>query len=262
MLGRRPEERVKSGGRRTCPGDGSLLPTSEMSNMATEIAAFLLAVSGWILVSSALPADYWKVSSVDGTVITTATFWSNLWKTCVTDSTGVSNCKDFPSMLALDAYIQVCRGLMIASVCLGFFGAVLALVGMKCTKIGGSETAKARFAVLSGCHFLLGGLCSVTACSVYAHRITTDFFDPLFVAQKFELGAALFIGWAGSVLCILGGLVFFLSLPEGFGIRRVRGRWWATYSYGGAATTRRRRAETTDGLRREPPREFGRNAYV
>lgn len=73
-----------------------------MGNMATEIVAFILTISGWILVASTLPTDYWKVSSVDGTVITTATFWSNLWKTCVTDSTGVSNCKDFPSMLALD----------------------------------------------------------------------------------------------------------------------------------------------------------------
>uniref|UniRef100_A0A8C6S2B5 Claudin n=1 Tax=Neogobius melanostomus TaxID=47308 RepID=A0A8C6S2B5_9GOBI len=185
-----------------------------MGRMATEIVAFLLTISGWILVSSTLPTDYWKVSSVDGTVITTATFWSNLWKTCVTDSTGVSNCKDFPSMLALDAYIQVCRGLMIAAVCLGFFGAALALVGMKCTKIGGSDTTKARLTVLSG-------LCSMTACSIYAHRITTDFFDPLFFAQKFELGAALFIGWSGSVLCIIGGLVFCLTLSCGFTLRQV-----------------------------------------
>ncbi|KAF3706363.1 Claudin-10 [Channa argus] len=109
-----------------------LQSSGKMGNMATEIVAFLLTISGWILVSSTLPTDYWKVSSVDGTVITTATFWSNLWKTCVTDSTGVSNCKDFPSMLALD------------------------------------------------------GLCCMTACSIYAHRITTDFFDPLFVAQKAE----------------------------------------------------------------------------
>lgn len=79
-----------------------LLKLGDMGKMATEIVAFLLTISGWILVSSTLPTDYWKVSSVDGTVITTATFWSNLWKTCVTDSTGVSNCKDFPSMLALD----------------------------------------------------------------------------------------------------------------------------------------------------------------
>nr|CAE30368.1 novel protein similar to human claudin [Danio rerio] len=176
--------------------------------MATEIVAFLLTISGWILVSSTLPTDYWKVSSVDGTVITTATFWSNLWKTCVTDSTGVSNCKDFPSMLALDAYIQVCRGLMISAVCLGFFGASLALVGMKCTRIGGSETTKARITCLCGLHFILSGICSITACSLYAHRITSEFFDPLFVKQKFELGAALFIGWAGSVLSILGGLIF------------------------------------------------------
>uniref|UniRef100_A0A672TB01 Claudin 10a n=1 Tax=Sinocyclocheilus grahami TaxID=75366 RepID=A0A672TB01_SINGR len=174
------------------------------------IVAFLLTISGWILISSTLPTDYWKVSSVDGTVITTATFWSNLWKTCtcVTDSTGVSNCKDFPSMLALDAYIQVCRGLMISAVCLGFFGAILALVGMKCTKIGGSETTKARITCLCGLHFILSGICSMTACSLYAHRITSEFFDPLFVKQKFELGAALFIGWAGSVLSILGGFIF------------------------------------------------------
>ncbi|XP_008276265.1 claudin-10a [Stegastes partitus] len=245
-----------------------------MGNMATEIVAFLLTISGWILVSSTLPTDYWKVSSVDGTVITTATFWSNLWKTCVTDSTGVSNCKDFPSMLALDAYIQVCRGLMIAAVCLGFFGASLALVGMKCTKIGGSETTKARLTVLSGFHFILSGLCCMTACSIYAHRITTDFFDPLFVAQKFELGAALFIGWAGSVLCILGGLVFCLSLSEGFSIRQVARSYpeacdpTTAYSYSGAAsfvTTRNKHSKPTNHPHkeaREPSRQFGRNAYV
>lgn len=73
-----------------------------MASTASEIIAFMVSISGWVLVSSTLPTDYWKVSTIDGTVITTATYWANLWKTCVTDSTGVSNCKDFPSMLALD----------------------------------------------------------------------------------------------------------------------------------------------------------------
>lgn len=95
----------------SCPTP-DLQATGNMGNMATEIVAFLLTMSGWILVSSTLPTDYWKVSSVDGTVITTATFWSNLWKTCVTDSTGVSNCKDFPSMLALDG--EVWRWLLLS----------------------------------------------------------------------------------------------------------------------------------------------------
>ncbi|KAA0713231.1 Claudin-10 Oligodendrocyte-specific protein-like [Triplophysa tibetana] len=236
-----------------------------MSNMATEIVAFVLSVSGWILVSSTLPTDYWKVSSVDGTVITTATFWSNLWKTCVTDSTGVSNCKDFPSMLALDAYIQVCRGLMISAVCLGFFGAILALIGMKCTKIGGTETTKARITCLCGLHFILSGICSMTACSLYAHRITNEFFDPLFVKQKFELGAALFIGWAGSVLSILGGSVFCFSMTEGFSIRE--------YSYNGETSfisTQNKVTKitkTSEVSQADPPdqirfsgRRFGKNA--
>ncbi|XP_048833752.1 claudin-10-like [Brienomyrus brachyistius] len=168
-----------------------------MSSMGMEILAFIISVSGWVLISSTLPTDYWKVSSIDGTVITTATFWSNLWKTCVTDSTGISNCKDFPSMLALDAYIQVCRGLMISSVCLGLFGSVFALVGMKCTKIGGADATKAKLAFFAGVNFILTGLCSLTACSLYAHRITSEFFDPMFLAQKFELGGGPlhWLGW-------------------------------------------------------------------
>lgn len=73
-----------------------------MASTALEIIAFTVSISGWVLVSSTLPTDYWKVSTIDGTVITTATYFANLWKMCVTDSTGVANCKDFPSMLALN----------------------------------------------------------------------------------------------------------------------------------------------------------------
>ncbi|XP_078259160.1 claudin-10a [Rhinoraja longicauda] len=185
-----------------------------MTKMTIEIVAFVISVSGFILISSTLPTDYWKVSSIDGTVITTATFWANLWKTCVTDSTGVSNCKDFPSMLALDAYIQVCRGLTIAAVCLGFFGCIFSLVGMKCTKVGGSESIKGKITFFAGMLFILSGLSSIIAFSWYANRITAQFFDPMIVEQKFELGAALFIGWAGSSLSLLGGMIFCFSLSN------------------------------------------------
>ncbi|XP_035301611.1 claudin-10 isoform X4 [Cricetulus griseus] len=155
-----------------------------MASTALEIIAFTVSISGWVLVSSTLPTDYWKVSTIDGTVITTATYFANLWKMCVTDSTGVANCKDFPSMLALDGYIQACRGLMIAAVSLGFFGSIFALFGMKCTKVGGSDKAKAKTACLAGVVFILSGLCSMTGCSLYANKITTEFFDPLFMEQK------------------------------------------------------------------------------
>ncbi|XP_044293716.1 claudin-10 isoform X1 [Varanus komodoensis] len=232
-----------------------------MASSSAEITAFLLALPGWVLVSSTLPTDYWKVSSIDGTVITTATFWANLWKTCVTDSTGVSNCKDFPSMLALDGYIQACRGLMIAAVCLGFFGSVFALVGMKCTKIGGSDQTKAKIACFAGLIFILSGLSALTGCSLYANRITSEFFDPTFIAQKYELGAALFIGWAGASLCIIGGSIFCFSIAENNKTPRMR------YSYNRAASVMSTRTKAYNDsadfkMPRAPPKHFDKNAYV
>uniref|UniRef100_A0A3Q3G1J3 Claudin 10 n=1 Tax=Labrus bergylta TaxID=56723 RepID=A0A3Q3G1J3_9LABR len=141
-----------------------------MSSMIQEIFAFIVTTSSWVLVCSTFPTNYWKVSSVDGNVITTASYFSN--------------CKDFPSMLALDGYIQACKGLMIAAICLGFFGSIFALVGMKCTKIGGTDNSKARVACFAGVNFILSGLCSLSAYSLYAHRISSESFDPMFVAQK------------------------------------------------------------------------------
>ncbi|CAH2322742.1 claudin-10 isoform X1 [Pelobates cultripes] len=232
-----------------------------MSHMASEIIAFVLAVSGWVLVSSTLPTDYWKVSTIDGTVITTATFWSNLWKTCVTDSTGVSNCKDFPSMLALEGFIQACRGLLIAAVSLGFFGSIFALVGMKCTKIGGTDNQKMKITAFSGLLYVLSGLCAMTGISLYAHNITSQFFDPTVLEQKYELGAALFIGWGGSSLTVIGGAILCFSLNDSLRESRIH------YSYNGVTSVRSARTRLPDesnscNAPRDLPRHFDKNAYV
>ncbi|KAM9766351.1 claudin-10a isoform 2-T2 [Menidia menidia] len=71
-------------------------------------------------------------------------------------------------------------------------------------------------------------------------------------SQWFELGAALFIGWSGSVLCILGGLIFCLSLSGAISVR------------GGASyvPTRTEQGKTATSLQKEPLKQFGRNAYV
>lgn len=61
------------------------------------------------------------------------------------------------ALLVFAGYIQACRGLMIAAVCLGFFGSIFALVGMKCTKIGGSDRSKGRVACCAGVSFILSG---------------------------------------------------------------------------------------------------------
>ncbi|KAL6086883.1 hypothetical protein STEG23_000549 [Scotinomys teguina] len=318
-----------------------------MASTSLEIIAFTVSISGWVLVSSTLPTDYWKVSTIDGTVITTATYFANLWKICVTDSTGVANCKEFPSMLALDGlhpfgppspflplagfpggrvhlgtrcgppgkeagshsvpreglrcslsgYIQACRGLMIAAVSLGFFGSIFALFGMKCTKVGGSDKAKAKIACLAGIVFILSGLCSMTGCSLYANKITTEFFDPLYMEQKtalsarsdfsdfrvackhvievsvrtvtqhtlplesrYELGAALFIGWAGASLCIIGGVIFCFSISDNNKTPRMG------YTYNGPTSVMSSRTKYHSGegdfKTTSPSKQFDKNAYV
>lgn len=46
--------------------------------------------------------EIWTWSEVDSIVLTTSNYFSNLWKDCTSDSTGVSNCKGIPSMFALN----------------------------------------------------------------------------------------------------------------------------------------------------------------
>lgn len=66
---------------------------------------------------------------------------------------------------------------MISSVCLGFFGAILALIGMKCTKLGGSDATKARLTVLSGLHYILSG--NPQMLKVFVYNTGSNQFDQL-----------------------------------------------------------------------------------
>ncbi|KAF7667779.1 hypothetical protein LDENG_00047940 [Lucifuga dentata] len=177
----------------------------------------LVCVSGWILVCSTMPTEIWTWSEVDSIVLTTSNYFSNLWKDCVSDSTGVSDCKGITSMFALNWDIHMCRALIIISIILAFFGSILVLVGMKCTKIGGTEIINAKVTFAGGMNYLIAGLCSMTAFSYYGNKIRAEFQDPNYRAQKFEIGVGVFIGWGGSTLLVAGGLIYSIFAgKEGF----------------------------------------------
>uniref|UniRef100_A0A8C6S5H7 Si:ch211-181l5.2 n=1 Tax=Neogobius melanostomus TaxID=47308 RepID=A0A8C6S5H7_9GOBI len=175
--------------------------------MYVEIGCFVTCLCGWILVSSTLPTEYWTFSEVGSIVLTTANYYSNLWMDCISDTTGVSDCKYYPSMLALPAFLHACRALAVCSVIFGFFGGVLTLIGMKCTKIGGSNVVNARVTFAGALTYLTSGFCGMIVYSWWGHKVISDFFNPNFRTQKFELGAAVFVGWGGSILLLSGGFV-------------------------------------------------------
>ncbi|CAG02889.1 unnamed protein product, partial [Tetraodon nigroviridis] len=175
-------------------------------NAIVEAFAFFLGFIAWLMVGVALPNRYWKVSTVDGNVITTSTIYENLWMSCATDSTGVHNCRDFPSLLALNGYLQASRALMIASIVFGTLGIVATLSGMQCSKIGGENyLLKGRIAAIGGVFFLLQGMCTMIAVSWYAANITQQFFDQFYPGTKYEIGEGLYIGWSSATLAICGG---------------------------------------------------------
>lgn len=77
-------------------------------------------------------------------------------KTSLTLIVITSHPEDF-HLFSPSVFLHACRALAVCAVITGFFGGVLALVGMKCTKIGGSEIANSRVTFASGITYLASG---------------------------------------------------------------------------------------------------------
>lgn len=78
---------------------------SEMRKRLVQIFGFLLTSLGWVFVLCTMAMDYWRITQIGGQggsfIIKVAWYWSNLWKDCFTDSTAVTNCRDFPVLWAV-----------------------------------------------------------------------------------------------------------------------------------------------------------------
>ncbi|XP_041659979.1 claudin 15-like a [Cheilinus undulatus] len=173
---------------------------------AVEATGFIMCILGWILTGAALVNDYWKISTVSGSVIISQRQFENLWHSCAENSAGIAECRDFESMLALPAYVQADRALMIISLLLGLGCMIVSLLGLKCIKIGSStDQSKAKLAVTGGIMSILGGLCCMIAVSWYAYQVVEDFNNPFFGGVRFELGTGLYLGWGAASLSMLGG---------------------------------------------------------
>uniref|UniRef100_Q9Z0G9-2 Isoform 2 of Claudin-3 n=1 Tax=Mus musculus TaxID=10090 RepID=Q9Z0G9-2 len=164
-------------------------------SMGLEITGTSLAVLGWLctIVCCALPM--WRVSAFIGSSIITAQItWEGLWMNCVVQSTGQMQCKMYDSLLA--------------------FGLLVALVGAQCTNCVQDETAKAKITIVAGVLFLLAALLTLVPVSWSANTIIRDFYNPLVPeAQKREMGAGLYVGWAAAALQLLGGALLCCSCP-------------------------------------------------
>ncbi|XP_071431571.1 claudin-19 isoform X1 [Pithys albifrons albifrons] len=203
---------------------------------ARELGGFLAALGGWVAALAAAVLPQWRQSSYAGDAIITAVgLHEGLWMSCAAQSTGQVQCRLHDSLLSLDVHIQMSRALMVISLLLGFFGIIVSVVGMKCTKVGEEDpVTKGRIAVAGGVLFVLSGLCSLAAVSLYATQVTYEFFRESTVPinaslhlclsaaslmlpqpfhHRYEFGSSLFIGWGAASLSMLGGSLLCCSCP-------------------------------------------------
>ncbi len=186
-----------------------------MAALGLEILGVTLAVFGWIvgIVSCALPM--WKVTAFIGVNIVTAqTIWEGIWMNCVVQSTGQMQCKIYDSMLALSSDLQAARALCVIAIVMGVLGLLLSIMGAKCTNCLEEERAKARVMITAGVTFIGAAVMLMIPVCWSAHSIIRSFYNPIIIeAQKREIGASLYLGWASSALLLIGGGILCCSCP-------------------------------------------------
>ncbi|XP_019944226.1 claudin-3-like [Paralichthys olivaceus] len=184
-------------------------------SIGLELIGISLCILGWIIAIVACALPMWRVTAFIGSNIVTAqVIWEGLWMTCVVQSTGQMQCKVYDSMLSLSQDLQAARALTVISILLAILAVLIAIAGAKCTNCIEDEASKAKVMIISGVFFIVSGVMQLIPLSWSANTIIRDFYNPLLTdAQRRELGAALYIGWAAAALLILGGGLLCCSCP-------------------------------------------------
>lgn len=178
-----------------------------MASAAVQLLGLALCVLGWAgaILVAALPT--WQVSAlIEGHLVVSQTNWEGLWMACVVQSTGQMQCKVFDSILALNPQIQAGRTLMVIGALLGLVALLVTVIGAQCTTCLLGAKIKDWIAIIGGALFVICGFLVLVPPSWFANTIIRNFYDPnVEASKKRELGAALYLGWAASVLLLLGG---------------------------------------------------------
>ncbi|NWZ73244.1 CLD14 protein, partial [Acrocephalus arundinaceus] len=184
-----------------------------MASWALELLGFSLSLLGFVgtLIATILP-HWWRSAHVGSNIITAVAYIKGLWMECVWHSTGVYQCQVHRSQLALPADLRAARAMMVISCLLAVLAAGVAVVGMKCTRCAEGSPAKASMAGSGGIGFVAAGLLCLVPVSWSTNDVVMDFYNPTLPAgMKYEIGQALYLGFASSALTMLGGALLCAS---------------------------------------------------
>ncbi|KAF0026297.1 hypothetical protein F2P81_021034 [Scophthalmus maximus] len=180
-----------------------------MASMAVQLLGFFLGLLGFVgaVVATLLP--HWRSTAYVGANIITATaYMKGLWMECVWHSTGIYQCELYRSLLALPRDLQAARALMVLSCVTSVLAALVSVMGMKCTRFARGSLVKSPLVLSGGVCFLCAGLLCLITVSWTTNDVIMDFYDPFLPSgQKYEIGLAVYLGYASACLSLSGGLV-------------------------------------------------------
>lgn len=174
--------------------------------------------------------DEWSLQDRSMTLVTNVYTYSGLWKSCVGTAYGATQCRPYFTILGLPALLQAVRALMIVGIVLGAIGLLVAIFALKCLKMGNMEdNIKATMTLAAGIMFILAGVCGIAGVSAFANLIVqsfsfTTYADSGFgmmggnvggltgpLTPRYTFGPALFVGWIGGAVLLIGGVMMCLA---------------------------------------------------
>nr|XP_010975060.2 claudin-18 [Camelus dromedarius] len=195
-----------------------------MSTTVYQVVGFLLSVLGLAGCIAATGMDRWSTQDLYDSPVTSVFQYEGLWRSCVQQSSGFTECRPYFTILGLPAMLQAVRALMIVGIVLGAIGLIVSIFALKCIRIGSMEdSAKANMTLTSGIMFIITGLCAIAGVSVFANMLVTNFWMSTAsmytglggmvqtLQTRYTFGAALFVGWVAGGLTLIGGVMMCIA---------------------------------------------------
>ncbi|XP_003476789.1 claudin-18 isoform X1 [Cavia porcellus] len=209
-----------------------------MSTTTFQVVGFLLSLLGLAGCIAATGMDMWSTQDLYDNPVTSVFQYEGLWRSCVRQSSGFTECRPYFTILGLPGRLQAVRALMIVGIVLGAISILVSIFALKCIRIGGmDDSAKAKMTLTSGIMFIVSGVCAIIGVSVFANMLVTNFWMSTAnmygtmggmvqtVQTRYTFGSALFVGWVAGGLTLVGGVLMCIAcrglVPEQTNYRAV-----------------------------------------
>ncbi|KAM4041085.1 claudin-18 isoform 1-T1 [Anomaloglossus baeobatrachus] len=209
-----------------------------MSVTMCQTMGFVVSALGFAGIIAATGLDMWSTQDLYDNPVTAVFLYQGLWRSCVRQSSGFTECRPYYTILGLPAMFQAVRALMIVGIVLGAIALLISIFALKCIRIGSMEdAAKANITLTAGVMFIVAGLCAIIGVSVFGNMLVTNFWmttSSMYTGgaisgmggmgglqtlqTRYTFGSALFVGWVAGGVTLIGGIMMCIAcrglMPE------------------------------------------------